>query len=1069
MENCYPLAAKEGRGLWEDVPQRSTEHLTVVAWNVNALGNKMGFLLRSNADVIMLSETKLLLEEIQRLQRIASSNGWHLLATPAQKTEKGGRSGGTAILAKYGLTELPVEGELQTYKAEGRVTVAALAHPAKKHPVILGCMYGYAGKQEEQRASGRFLRTLMEEIYAFGAHAVIGGDFNLPLECFEEGLMAEGIWADGMQMGMSSPVPPTCHKAAEGTRIDHLLVSRALFAAVERSEVIQDAGSHPHDPIWMRLKIGKVEGLQVKLPAPLSSEQTKKKDREAEARWLTEEAPRWDQLIKISQQKGDAEEAYLTLSRKWEHYLRAVFGPVQGGRGKFACSYQTAQEQPRKPRLEDIWRTLRGKAIALQQLQQHHPQLSQRILQKMRQTMRQCLTMEEAAELEKRIAEPASLVDYADRRWKAVQKQQQAIRRSAWKERMEAKDLRDICAQLRPTRASPLTMLEEKERRMTDPYEIMEAIREAWQPIHEPEEQPAESPQLQEEWLRRLPMQHFEFPELTTEDCVTAIKELKARTAVGPDGWRPTELKLLPPPFAADMCFFFKWLEQEVEEWPTVLRTAWVTPIPKKTRSAADNRPIAVFSAVYRAWAAARGKQLSAWLHQVMPQSQCGFRAGRGVEAEALKLCSKLEMQREEKTLILSVDFSKAYDGVQHHKLLHIADRLGLGANSQKLMQKATLSQFRQWRLCSQFLGRDYRVKQGLAQGCSLSVSSFNIYALPMIKQLEEIDDTATIVAYADDLIVATNSEETLQQMIQTIEEMARQLGLRLNATKCEYAVMGKKAAEAPAEVLIGGTRLFPVSSIDILGVTVNTVHTPFVNEGRRGDDRKKEAKKRFNVLACLDATWEQKARAAAASPLAKLAYGSWAASPKPAEVKAFRHLTAVAVHGQPARGPRAVEVLLAGYGAVHTQDYKWIPFWKALREWKRSLSTNEEAWRVLREKLEGRQPLREGPIATLAAGLLKLRGELEGRCFITQDTRLTLEGSWSLQDQHQWREAIRQHEWEEKGRHARLGKAGPQCFEETAATAHRASRGHPQIHSKWRHHDARQTTSTFTKRHWSM
>ena len=61
------------------------DHVNVLAWNVNSLGDKLGFLFRSKADIIMLSETKLLAEEIVRIKRIARSSGWHMLATPAQK------------------------------------------------------------------------------------------------------------------------------------------------------------------------------------------------------------------------------------------------------------------------------------------------------------------------------------------------------------------------------------------------------------------------------------------------------------------------------------------------------------------------------------------------------------------------------------------------------------------------------------------------------------------------------------------------------------------------------------------------------------------------------------------------------------------------------------------------------------------------------------------------------------------------------------------------------------------------------------------------------------------------
>ena len=153
--------------------------------------------MRTKADVVLLSETKLLSEEIERLRRICRSAGWNLVATPAAITKKGARSGGTAIMTKLGIQEIPPGDDLEGYAAEGRITIAAVAHPAVNRPIAVGCMYGYAGKQEEQRQSGRMLTSLLGRLAEVSAHAVAGGDFNLPPGTFEDGLLAVGLDRSG--------------------------------------------------------------------------------------------------------------------------------------------------------------------------------------------------------------------------------------------------------------------------------------------------------------------------------------------------------------------------------------------------------------------------------------------------------------------------------------------------------------------------------------------------------------------------------------------------------------------------------------------------------------------------------------------------------------------------------------------------------------------------------------------------------------------------------------------------------------------------------------------------------
>ena len=97
----------------------------------------------------------------------------------------------------------------------------------------------------------------------------------------------------------------------------------------------------------------------------------------------------------------------------------------------------------------------------------------------------------------------------------------------------------------------------------------------------------------------------FRLPDITLEHVQIAFAKLKSATAAGPDGWRAHEAKMLPQQFCEDLVLFYRALETS-RRWPDSLTRAWLTPVPKKTRKAADTRPIAIMGIVYRIWSSLR-------------------------------------------------------------------------------------------------------------------------------------------------------------------------------------------------------------------------------------------------------------------------------------------------------------------------------------------------------------------------------------------------------------------------------------------------------------------------------
>ena len=72
-----------------------------------------------------------------------------------------------------------------------------------------------------------------------------------------------------------------------------------------------------------------------------------------------------------------------------------------------------------------------------------------------------------------------------------------------------------------------------------------------------------------------------------------------------------------------------------------------------------------------------------------------------------------------------------------------------------------------------------------LPQGSSKSPSFFNLYINDALEKLNEIEGISA-QAYADDLIIQSNEINKLQKAFEKTVKLYQELGLKINAKKCE-------------------------------------------------------------------------------------------------------------------------------------------------------------------------------------------------------------------------------------------------------------------------------------------
>ena len=165
---------------------------------------------------------------------------------------------------------------------------------------------------------------------------------------------------------------------------------------------------------------------------------------------------------------------------------------------------------------------------------------------------------------------------------------------------------------------------------------------------------------------------------LTLTELKTAIKKMKTKGAAGPDDIPPSFLKNLGPIALEELLAIFN-LSLESATCPQVWRSAIIIPLLKagKPASKLDSyRPISLTSCVVKAFERIIAERLYNYGEKngLFSHLQAGFRKGRSCEDQILKIVQAIEdgfdQKKHQRSVLVLLDFSKAYDTVWRQKLL---------------------------------------------------------------------------------------------------------------------------------------------------------------------------------------------------------------------------------------------------------------------------------------------------------------------------------------------------------------------------------------------------------------
>ena len=274
--------------------------------------------------------------------------------------------------------------------------------------------------------------------------------------------------------------------------------------------------------------------------------------------------------------------------------------------------------------------------------------------------------------------------------------------------------------------------------------------------------------------------------------------------------------------------------------WPTAWKRSIYIPLPKKgdLKLCSNYRTIALISHASKILLKIIQKRLEKKLEEEINIVQAGFRPNRGTRDHIFNVRNILEKCREYNKDLYAcfIDYSKAFDCVEHQKIWKIMAQMGFPRHLIRLIESLYQNQEAAVRVEGE-TSEWFSVGKGVRQGCILSPYLFNVYADYIMRNFREdasrfdneddpeydTYDSINIggrslpeLRYADDTVLLSSTPEGLEKMIRSVKQHSEDQNLFLNAKKTK--IMKTDKTERLTNIVIDGDTIEEVIDFDYLG-----------------------------------------------------------------------------------------------------------------------------------------------------------------------------------------------------------------------------------------------------------
>ena len=263
-----------------------------------------------------------------------------------------------------------------------------------------------------------------------------------------------------------------------------------------------------------------------------------------------------------------------------------------------------------------------------------------------------------------------------------------------------------------------------------------------------------------------------------------------------------------------------------------------ITPTSKSVTAGScpsDYRPISITPILSKIYERLLAKRLNAYAecNNLFPNQQFGFRKGLGACDAVLTISDRVQkaLDSGSEARMIGLDFSAAFDRVNHEALIYKLRQLGIGGPFLNILIEF-LTDRKQRVVVDGHHGEWRSVVSGVPQGSVLGPLLFILFTQDMWVGLEN-----QLVAYADDAtLIAVIPSPDLRQLISEslnrdlarIGDWCRLWGMKLNPTKTQSMIISRSRTLFPRhpDLLLNNVVLNTCDSFKILGILFDSKFT---------------------------------------------------------------------------------------------------------------------------------------------------------------------------------------------------------------------------------------------------
>ena len=315
--------------------------------------------------------------------------------------------------------------------------------------------------------------------------------------------------------------------------------------------------------------------------------------------------------------------------------------------------------------------------------------------------------------------------------------------------------------------------------------------------------------------------------EIREEEIERAIKQLNKKKSPGIDGLGSEFYICFKEILTKILKGIFKEIfeKEEVNERMGMGITKLIYKKKGEKVDLKNYRPITMLNTDLKILAKVLANRLKEVMPSIIETNQAYGVKGRDIADITMSIRDTIWYMKEKKEdgYVISLDFEKAFDRVEHGYLFEVLKSFGFGGDFIKwieILYKGALTRIK----CNGFLTECFKITRSIRQGCPLSALLYSLVSEPLglaIKQKEgiigiEIEENKAegkVFQYADDTTIIVKGKESVKEVMKVVEEYCKGSGSKVNEDKTVYMRFGK------AMVLKNYFNFKEVEEIRILGI----------------------------------------------------------------------------------------------------------------------------------------------------------------------------------------------------------------------------------------------------------